>query len=76
MGDHGLLEQPVEQDSSRARGAAIEAENELVQVGVELGGPDRPLVSTENPALEKRSQPMDPGQGDVRWPFGPEMTLR
>ena len=36
IGDHGLLQQSVEEHSPGARGAAIEAENVFVKVGVEM----------------------------------------
>jgi hypothetical protein len=36
IGDHGLLQQSVEEHSPGAGGAAIEAENVFVKVGVEM----------------------------------------
>ncbi len=43
-GDHHLLEQAVEEQAAVGRGAAVEAEGELVQVPIELGGRGRALV--------------------------------
>src|SRR5512144_37756 len=42
----GLLEEPVEQHPARSRAAAVEAERELVQVGLQVRGPDTTLVGS------------------------------
>ena len=51
-----LLEKPVEQQSATARAPSVEAEGELVEVGVEVLRADPALVGPEQPALE---QPRD-----------------
>jgi hypothetical protein len=48
-----LLEEPVEQQSAPARAPSVEAEGELVEVGVEVLGADLALVGTEQPALKQ-----------------------
>ena len=52
FGRHHLLEQPVEEQPTVPRAAAVEAEGELVEVIVELVRLDRSLVGAEQPALE------------------------
>ena len=41
------------------RAAAIEAEDELGEVAIDLVGTHRSLVGPEQPSLQKRSDPMD-----------------
>ena len=50
----GLLEQPVEQLAPAARFAPVEAEDELVEIGIQMLQADRALVSRHEPALEQR----------------------
>jgi hypothetical protein len=47
----GEFEQPVEDQASAARSAAVEAEDELVEVALQVCLVDRPLVGTEQPSL-------------------------
>jgi hypothetical protein len=49
-----------------ARGSAVEAEHELGEVGVELFVVDAALVGSEQPALERRRDPVAGGQLAVR----------
>jgi hypothetical protein len=49
-----LFEQPVEQQSAAAGRAAVQAERELVEVGVEALVADCALMGAEQPALEQR----------------------
>src|SRR6266508_6639350 len=75
-GDEGLVrarrglqracEQAVEAQADAARGSAVEAEHELVEVGVELFVIDAALVGSEQPALEQRGDAVAGGQLAVR----------
>ena len=56
---NGLLEQAMEQQPPRARGAPIEAEGELLERVIELGRLNRPMMSTEQPALQERGDSGD-----------------
>src|SRR4029450_4167458 len=49
-GGHRLLQEAVEEQAAVGRGAAVEAEGELVQVPVELGRGGGPLVGAAQPA--------------------------
>src|ERR1035438_3557657 len=49
LGDDGLLQQAVEQHAARGRGAPIEAEHELVEIGVEVLGLNRAMVRAQDP---------------------------
>jgi len=51
--DGGELEQAVEELAAVAGGAAVEAEHELVEVGVEVSLLDAALVGAEQPALQQ-----------------------
>jgi len=66
LGDGGLLEQPVEQHSSRTRTSAVEPEGEFVEVVVNMARIDRPVVSTEQPAFEQRRHPVHTRKGFMR----------
>jgi hypothetical protein len=54
VGEDRLLEQPVEEHPASPRAASVEPERELVEVRVEVLGPDRALVCPEQPALEQQ----------------------
>jgi hypothetical protein len=56
----------VEAQADAARGSAVEAEHELVEVGVELFVIDAALVGSEQPALEQRGDAGAGGQLAVR----------
>ena len=47
------------------RGAPIESEGELFEVGLQMLRRNRTLVSPEDPALEKTGDTMHAGHGDV-----------
>lgn len=59
---HPLLEEPIEQFSSRAGGPSVETESEFVEVVVEMSVTDGPLMRSQEPAFEKSNYAMDPGQ--------------
>src|SRR6266511_1950375 len=68
-GSEGLqraCEQAVEAQADAARGSTVEAEHELVEVGVELFVIDAALVGSEQPALEQRGDAVAGGQLAVR----------
>ena len=54
----GLLEESVEEEAAVTRAAAVEAEGELVEVVVELLRADGALVGAEQPAFQKRGDPV------------------
>src|SRR3954452_5853193 len=58
----GEAEETLEGDGRRA--ASIEAEHELVEVGLEVL-PAQPVVDTEAPPLGVREHPVPPGQHQV-----------
>ena len=59
---HSLLHQPVEQQSARPGGAAVETKGEFVEVIVQMIWAYRALVSAEQPPLEQGSNSIDPRQ--------------
>ena len=56
------FEDPVEDESSAARGAPVEAEHELVEVALQVSFVDRSLVGAEQPAFRERRYPMHTGE--------------
>jgi hypothetical protein len=54
-----LLDQSKEQLASRSGGAAVEPKCEFIQIPVEMIRSDRPLVSAEQPPLQKRYHAVD-----------------
>jgi hypothetical protein len=58
VGD-GELEDAVDHEPAAAGGAAVEAEHELVEVGLQVRLVDRSLVGAEQPALGERRDPVD-----------------
>ena len=48
-----LLEQPAEDEPAAARGPAIEAKSEFLQVGLQVCAANRPLVGAEYPPFEQ-----------------------
>jgi hypothetical protein len=65
VGD-GELEHPEEHHSAAPGAAAVEPEDELVQIADEVGVLHRPLMSPQEPALRERRNPMDCRQQLVR----------
>ena len=62
----GVLEEAVEEQADVAGAAAVEAERELVEVGVELVGLDGALVGAQQPSFEEGGDAMDGWHRDVR----------
>ena len=58
------------------RSAAVEAERELVEITIELGGADRPMVNTQPPPIKETGHPMNPGHDDVGWVAAGGTVLR
>ena len=56
------FEQPVEDEASAPRPPSVEAENEFVEVALELRVIEASLVSPEVPAFGQRRDAVDPGQ--------------
>ena len=64
-GHDGLFEKATEDETTAGRGTAVEAEGELLQVGMQMLGCDGALVGAEDPALQQAGDPMDSRHGDV-----------
>ena len=64
---HRLLEESVEQEAASLGSAAVEAEGELVQIVIELGGADSPMVNPQPPPIKETCHPMNSGHDDVGW---------
>ena len=62
-----LLEKPVEQEPASFRSAAVETEREFVEVVVELGGPDRPMVNSQPPPIEESGNAVNTRHDDMGW---------
>ena len=62
----GLFGQTVEEHASRSRVPAVEAEAELVEIGLDQGRLHRCLVGGLDPALGEGGDPMDAGEQLVR----------
>ena len=61
--DHdSLLHEAVEQFAAVAGATPVEPESELVQVEFQMVATDGALMGAEDPALDKRGDPMNPGQ--------------
>ncbi len=61
----GLFEQAVENEAARTRRASVEAENEFVEIVLQLGRLNCSLVCSKEPALEQRCHSMDARQRNV-----------
>jgi hypothetical protein len=57
---------PQKEQTATARVAAIEAEGEFIQIGIQMRGCNRSLMRAEQPAFEQRSNAMHPRHGNVR----------
>ncbi len=64
---HRLLEESIEQEAASFRSAAIEAERELVQIVIKLGGANSPMVNTQPPPIKETGYPMNLGHDNVGW---------
>jgi hypothetical protein len=58
----GELQHPVEDHASAARPTSVEAEDELVEVTLQVRLVDRTLVGAEQPSLGQRGDAMDSGK--------------
>jgi hypothetical protein len=58
VGSNGLLQQAVEEQAATPRAASVEAEGELVEVGIEVLWLDAALVGTQQSALEQAREPL------------------
>ncbi len=65
---HRALEDAPEHQAAAPAGAAVEPEDELVEVAREVSGVHGALVCVEQPALGQRGDPMDAGQQRVLVP--------
>ncbi len=63
-------DEPPEEQAPVASVAAVEAEDELIEVRVEVLLGDRSLVGTEQPALEEGGDPVHVRMDDVRFCLG------
>lgn len=54
----GLLKQAAEEESSAARRAAVKAENELIEISLQVLPCNSALMGAEKPSLEKRGDAM------------------
>jgi hypothetical protein len=61
VGD-GEFQHPVEDHPSAARSTSVEAEDELVEVALEVRLVDRPLMGAQQPSLGQRGDAMDCGE--------------
>ena len=60
-----MLEESEEEQASTAGVAAVESKSDFVEIGVQMLRCNRPLVGTEQPAFEQRSNTMLPWHGNV-----------
>jgi hypothetical protein len=58
----GQVEDAVEHEPAAACVAPVEAEHELIEVGLQVGGVDRALLGAEQPPLGERRDPVHCGQ--------------
>jgi hypothetical protein len=63
---YGELQQPVEDEPTASRAAAVEAEHELVQVALQMRLLCRALVRAQQPPLGQRGDPVHRGQQPAR----------
>ena len=61
-GFHGVLDQAGEAVADGLGLAAVEAEDELVEVALQVLGPDGAVVGAEEPALGEAEDEVDGGQ--------------
>ena len=71
LGLNRLLKEPPEQEATELRFAPVEAESELVEVGLKMVGLHGPLMGSEQPSLEKAGDPVNSGQGHMGRVTGP-----
>jgi hypothetical protein len=73
-GYEGVLDQPCEAVADGAGLPAIEAEDELVEVALQVLGPDGAVVRAEQPALGEAEDEVDGGQAHAG--VAPSMARR
>jgi hypothetical protein len=66
LDDDHVLEQPVEEQPARVRRPPVEAEDELVQIRLDVLRPNPAVVGAEQPPLHERGDTMHRRQDDVR----------
>jgi hypothetical protein len=59
---HRLFHEPVEQQPTRARCAAVKSKGVFVQIIVQVIRTDRSLMSAQQPPLQQRGNPIRPRQ--------------
>jgi hypothetical protein len=64
---HGLLEKTVKQEAASLGSAAVETEREFVEVVVELGGMDSPMVNSQPPPIEETGNAVNTRHNDMGW---------
>jgi len=64
-GDDSLFEESAKNEAATARGASVESEYELFQIGLQVGGGDRALMGAQNPPFEQAGDAMHTWHGDV-----------
>ncbi len=64
-GHDGLLHEPPEEQPAAARSAPVEAEGELLEVGLEVIGGHGALMGAQHPPLEQAGDTMDARHQDV-----------
>ena len=64
---HRLLEKAVEQEAASFRSAAVETERKFVEVVVELGGTDSPMVNSQPPPIEESGNAVNTRHDDMGW---------
>lgn len=62
-----MLKEAKEEQSAPAGVAAIEAEGEFIEIGVQMLRGHRSLVCSEQPAFEEGSHLVHPGHGNMGW---------
>src|SRR5665647_2178526 len=65
-GNHGLLDQATEDEPTTAGAASVEAERELLQVGLQVGRGDRALMRAQDPASKEGGDAVHAGHRHVR----------
>jgi hypothetical protein len=70
-----LFKEPPEQEATELRFAPVEAESELVEVGLKMVGLHGPLMGSEQPSLEKAGDTVNSGQGHMGRVTGPAQHM-
>ena len=62
-----MLQEAEEEQSAPTGVATIEAEGELIEIGIQMLRGHRSLVGSEQPAFEEGSHLVHPGHRNVGW---------